>query len=446
MKALMVVCLSVLLSAPVYAQYEFGVVCSTDVPFATGPNNSHKLAFRYELLFPHRDTVALIFQSSESIYQCISGGANVWSRPVALYPGSDPGITFGKDGDRHLVWQMVDTNGTLNIFYRNLEFRMVPVNVSSSDYNCFHPDVFADSTGVAHIVWEEGEISPQIWYRTANEGGVVGERFRVSSDSLAECRLPAIERFSNGICVVWQQVDTTQSLAYKIMRRRQVNGVWQQEEVLGEQNEPLSHPALDFGTDDEGFSGGWDKVVSGNYEVQFYGGNGGGYLTGGASTAPVLTTMGDVWSYLFWQEDSFGRKDIFTHFYYFMTGWSSPGSVRNIFQINEQVYAPNCLGALLVWTQGDTAPYKVMWGFFNYPIAVSEQTGKRQAGMSGATVLGNFLSLPASVGWESPPMLLDISGRRLMELHSGTNNVSHLTSGVYFIKGTSAISRVLILR
>ncbi len=433
MKAVSVFLLVVGLFAPVSAQWEFGVVCSTDVPFATGPNNSHKLAFRSEMLYPQRDTITLVFQSSESIYYCLSGnGVNVWSRPVALYPGADPAIALGRDGDRHLVWQMLDTLGRLNIFYRNLEFRMMPVNVSGADGNCFHPDVFGDSAGVAHIVWEEGEASPQIWYRQANERGVIGDRFRVSTDSLAACRFPAIEQFNNGIGVVWQEVDTTESLPYKIMRRRQVGGVWQTEEVLAEQSKPLSHPAVDFSGGNEGFSGGWEKVVNGNYEVEFYGGNGGGYPTGGVSTKPVLSTIGDVWSYLFWEEDSSGRKDIFTHFYYFMTGWSSPGSVRNIFQIDEQVYAPNCLGALLVWTQGDTAPYQVMWAFFGYPIGVEEKIKD-----AAKLVRGIF---NGKVYYADRKMhLYDASGRRVMELKPGANDICRVKAGVYFVQEVAEI-------
>jgi hypothetical protein len=443
-----VVFLVAFLMAPVYAQFDFGVICSTDNRLATGPNNSHKLAYRSEIVFPDRDTATVVFQSSESIYLCLSGNGTgqPWSRPVALYPGANPGIAYGRNGNRHLVWEMFDTTlGARNIFYRNLEYRMEPINVSGCTSACYHPDVLGDSVGIAHIVWAEDSGSfRQIYYRRVNQSGIIGERELISSARF--CDLPAIEQFGDEICVIWEQYGTTLAQAYKIVRRRYANGAWQPEEVLMAGNERLGSPSLDFSLGNEGFSAAWEKTVAGNPEVHFEGGNpGGGYPTDGASTAPVMATVGNVWSYLFWQEESTGVNDIYTHFYYFMTGWSR-GSLRRVFMLNEPVYAPNCLGALLVWTQGDTAPYKVMWGFFNYPIAVSEQTNKRQARMSGATFFGNFLSLPASFGWHSPPMLIDISGRRVMELHSGTNDISHLTSGVYFIKGTSGIRRVLILR
>mgnify|MGYP000116292235 CR=1 FL=1 len=426
------VCLLGVLVIPVFAEYEFGCICSTNAAHATGPSNSHKLAYRSELINPDRDTVTLIFQSAESIYIATSGnGSSPWSRPQALYPGQNPGITWGRSGHRHLVWEMVDTaSGVRNIFYRNLEYRMMPINVSQSTVACSHPDVYGDSFRMAHIVWQEGG---EIWYRRATESGVIGERFCVSGYAGVACDWPAIEEFNDGISVVWQMFDS-QTGVYRIMQRRQVGGMWQPEQVLMESTDPLRHPSVDFSTGGESFSAGWEVSVGTNFEVHFHGGNGGGYPTPGSSTAPVLTTMGTVWSYLFWEEDSLGTKDIFTHFYYFMTGWSR-SSIRNIFSIAEPVFSPNCLGALLVWTQGDAPPYKVMWGFFDYPIAAEEQTTTNaKPAPPIPTVVRNVIFLQAAVnsGWVQGG-LFDRTGRKVMDLKAGANDVAHLTPGVYFV-------------
>ncbi|MGQ9708161.1 MAG: hypothetical protein ACUVUR_04730 [bacterium] len=450
MKAVLTVCLVAILIMPVYAQFDFGVICSTDSRLATGPNNSHKLAHRYETVVPFRDTATVVFQSSESIYLSLSGNgvSRPWSRPVALYPGANPGIAYGRNGNRHLVWEMFDTIlGARNIFYRNLEYRMVPIDVSGCTTACYHPDVSGDSSGVAHIVWAEDSGSTrQIFYRRADQNGVIGERVRISSARF--CDLPAIEQFSDQICVIWEQFDTTQAQAYKIVRRRYTGGIWLPEEVLLAGNELLGSPSLDFSLGNEGFSAAWVKAVAGNLEVHFEGGNlGGGYPTFGASTGPVLATIGTVWSYYFWQEDSAGFQDIYSHFYYFMSGWSPPGSVRRFFSIDEPVSAPNCLGALLVWTQGATPPYKVMWGFFDYPIGVEERTGLelRRLPVRAAIVRGVFY-LPAAGGERTALgcSLFDVTGRKVMELQPGANDVRHLPHGIYCVRFKRSGQKVII--
>ncbi|MGQ9678711.1 MAG: hypothetical protein ACUVUD_05455 [bacterium] len=444
------ICFFVVLTSPLLAQQEFGCICSTNVRYATAPNNSHKLAYRSEGLDPREDTVTLVFQSSESIYITTSGyEGSPWSRPQPLYPGHNPGINTGRNGDRQLVWEMVDTaSGVQNIFYRDLEYRMMPLNVSQSSVECQHPDVCGDSAGVAHIVWVE---AGEVWYRKADQNGLIGERFRVSEGVGGVCDWPAIEEFNEGVTVVWQSFDSARSSPYLIVRRRQVNGVWQPEEVLMESTLPLSHPSLDFGFDGESFSAGWERSVGGNFETYFYGGNGGGYSTPGTSTAPVLSTIGSVWSYLFWEENSAGGNDIFTHFYYFMSGWYSMTSVRNWFSIDEPMYGPSCLGALLVWTQGETAPYKVMWAFFDYPIAAAESPTlkeKRQREISPfarSVLFVTELNKPSSAA----PVLFDQTGKKVLNLKSGVNDVSRLSPGVYFVRGLGKgrdVEKVVILR
>ncbi len=426
-------------------QYQFGVVCSTDNRFATGPNNSHKLAFSSEILDPARDTVTLVFQSQESIYICFSGNSapNPWSRPVAYYPGNEPAIAYGGDGNRHLVWVMIDTiTRALNIFYRVLEYRMLPINVSFSGNNCHYPDVFADEQGVAHIVWAESlSGSSQIYYQKADVNGRIGERFLVSSSG-GYCLFPSIEKFGDTITVIWQEYEPSQPQPYSIVCRRQVNAVWLPENILAQSGEPLAHPSLDFSPGNEGISACWDFEDGGNLEVRFYGGNpGGGFSTPGASTAPVMATVGGVWSYYFWEEEAAGVKDIYSHFYYFMSGWSR-GSLRQLFMLNEPVYAPNCLGALVVWTQGESAPYKVMWGFFGYPISIAEPVEPRNARLK-STIASNLLKIPDA---DRSSYLLDITGRKVMRVQAGTNDLTGLKPGIYYLQIGKYRGRLIVVR
>ncbi len=42
--------------------------------------------------------------------------------------------------------------------------------------------------------------------------------------------------------------------------------------------------------------------------------------------------------------------------------------------------------------------------------------------------------------------LVDAAGRRVLDLHAGTNDVSYLRPGVYFVREPSAVTKVMILR
>jgi len=70
------------------------------------------------------------------------------------------------------------------------------------------------------------------------------------------------------------------------------------------------------------------------------------------------------------------------------------------------------------------------------------------------TIIRGILFLPRDMGaghdpiplWESgscpKPILLDVSGRKVLNLQPGANDVSALSPGVYFVRsGPSAVSR-----
>ncbi len=46
---------------------------------------------------------------------------------------------------------------------------------------------------------------------------------------------------------------------------------------------------------------------------------------------------------------------------------------------------------------------------------------------------------PGQLGSCSKPALLDISGRKVMDLHIGDNDVSRLAPGVYFLRVTGGV-------
>jgi hypothetical protein len=63
----------------------------------------------------------------------------------------------------------------------------------------------------------------------------------------------------------------------------------------------------------------------------------------------------------------------------------------------------------------------------------------------GATVIRRVLFLDSTLDTRSSS-LLDASGRRVMPLHPGPNDVSSLAPGVYFIGGSSTVTKVVIQR
>ena len=70
-----------------------------------------------------------------------------------------------------------------------------------------------------------------------------------------------------------------------------------------------------------------------------------------------------------------------------------------------------------------------------------------------ATVVGDVLRLPGLAGHEpdapggigSCPCLLDATGRRVMELAPGENDVAHLAPGVYFVRGAQGSSGKVVI-
>jgi hypothetical protein len=65
---------------------------------------------------------------------------------------------------------------------------------------------------------------------------------------------------------------------------------------------------------------------------------------------------------------------------------------------------------------------------------------------SGATVVRGVLLLPpaSGVGRDASSVLLDISGRRLIDLHPGANDVTALAVGVYFVRSAVGVRKVIL--
>jgi hypothetical protein len=286
-----------------------------------------------------------------------------------------PAIDLDTLNYRHLVWQEAG-----EIYWYCLD-EGGPENISASPGISILPAVVADSSNRLHVVWQEvvGPNSSFIYYRSFYQGRW-GDVFNLTpsvSPSPVLSGYPSIGVFADGfVHVIWESYIEGLETSYLIVDRYFDGHDWSAPEVLASHLYPLCHPSLDYSHGADFLSAAWQDSSSGNFEAFFYKGNpGGGYPTPGNSLYPVVSTVGEIWSYLYWEDDSWGYPDICCHLYYMMTGWSDPQTLRERFEIDEAVRSPNVSDAYLVWTQGDGPTYKVIFLDEGYPIGVEEPEG-----------------------------------------------------------------------
>lgn len=438
-----------------FAQYSKTLVGNTNSFDATAFNNGHKIAVKYCTKFVN-DTIHVVYYSSDSLFYVLSTDeGNHWQPPVYLGKGAHPAIDLDRLNRRHIVYEHPDTNGgSIDIYYYCLDDTISPRKVNLSNRVATLPDVVIDSTLMAHIVWEEDvDGRKHIYYRSCVSNSF-GDTLRLSnySNPQENNTSPSISIFepNKRIYVLWSAVDSSSCKPFRIYYRYNEMGVWSDIILVDDNFRTLRNPSLDYSHGSDSLSACWEDSSTGNLEARFYGGTpGGGYSTSGSSRYPVISTVGLTWSYLYWDEDSSEFKDICCHLYYCMSGWYERRTIRNLFSINESVRYPNACGAYVIWTQGDTPPYKVYFANFGYPIAVDENLLRNAPPKIYAvypnpfTTTLNIRCLPsASV------KIYSANGRLIRSfpvqhftdasVHSiiwdGTDNFSRkLPSGVYFI-------------
>jgi hypothetical protein len=83
-----------------------------------------------------------------------------------------------------------------------------------------------------------------------------------------------------------------------------------------------------------------------------------------------------------------------------------------------------------------------IWGKMNPSTGIEETMNEERGAMNpGPTIVRGTLFLSASgVRREASSILLDISGRKVLPLKPGANDVSRLSPGVYFVREQSVVS------
>ncbi|MEO0071001.1 MAG: hypothetical protein ABIK39_02820 [candidate division WOR-3 bacterium] len=105
-------------------------------------------------------------------------------------------------------------------------------------------------------------------------------------------------------------------------------------------------------------------------------------------------------------------------------------------------------GFYAVWYEGPMSRNPIVCQCVAQMVGIEDSTTPAaNSSRETATIVRStlFLSPRLSAVSHKPVLLLDISGRKVLELKSGANDLRHLAPGVYFIKDGSAIERKAVI-
>ena len=118
------------------------------------------------------------------------------------------------------------------------------------------------------------------------------------------------------------------------------------------------------------------------------------------------------------------------------------------------LYLMDQVAGFFVYNQGPATPNPIICQFIPSPlVGVKEAMNDERGTMSvGPTILRGVLNLQSAIhNLQSEIALLDISGRKVLALKRGANDVSRLAPGVYFVHSTidnrqSQMAKVVLTR
>jgi hypothetical protein len=283
------------------------------------------------------------------------------------------------------------------------------VAISNAEQGQLSPAVGFDGVNFL-VVWEDfrsGGYSDIYGARVTPAGGVLDtEGFAISTTAYNQFD-PALAHDGGNFLVVWQYSRLGNSTGIYGARVTPAGVVPDSEDIaISTASEYQGCPAVAF--DGESFLVVWADFRGGSYDI--YGAR--------VTPAGVVSDSGPV--------------------------------VR---QEGEQSYAALARGsgndmflAYQGWTGtvgGKTYNIDRIWGKMNPSTAVAETTKPEvRVTNSGATIVRGVLLLGKPTGPSpSTSWLLDISGRKVLDLHSGANDVRALAPGVYFVRSASGVER-----
>ncbi len=417
-------------------------ICSTYVNYATAYSNGHKVSPSgwdtiYAVYSYKEDTIHIAYSYDEGkTWQSQAFWATLWDN--AHYPSLDV-----YDNSPWVVSEG-DSTGIGEIFLMNPFVAGFPERISHTPGHSTLPDIVIDNTGNKHIVWQDNTPGNwDIYYKNT-----LSDTLNLSNDSVASDMYPSIGIFNgNEVHVIWERYDSTCKSPYSIVHRYLKEDIWSAEEFLAGPTEiPLHHPSLDFSHgEDSSLSAAWEDSSAGKLDAYFYGISGGNMPTSGNSRYPVISNIGYGWEgtliYLYWEDNSDGYNDIYAHTYYATYGWFSY-KFRDHFG-DEDIHHPSVADYYLVWTQGDSPPYKVMFAIQLYSGIEEPETptSLELKAFPNPFTKSTTIDLPPSAQENFRLKIYDITGTLIRELPAnertwdGRNaNGETAKSGIYIFK------------
>ncbi len=437
-------------AVPCDAQEGFSVIGTTYVNYATAYSNGYKIVPVSQL---SEDTLYAVYSYNEdTCYFAYSyNRGKTWeSQPLfatlfgnAHYPSLDVYNSLP------YVVSEGDSGGKGEIFLKCPFDYCCPQRISHTPGHSTLPAIIIDDSRNMHIVWQDDTPGNwEIYYCCAYYDTAVSDTINLSNFSNGSDMYPSISIYNgNEVHVIWERYDPTIDCPYSIVHKYLSDGTWSEEEFLaGPTGIPLHYPSLDFSHGEDSLSAAWEDSSSGKSDAYFYKGNEGeGWPTTGDSKHPVVSTVGKTWSYVYWEDNSDGYNDIYGHFYYSMTpeGWCGSRKFRDVFG-DEDMHHPSVANCYVVWTQGNSAPYKVMFRNEGYPIGVEERNRKLQNAKLEVypnpftqTAVIRVQGLVVSERQKISLQIYDLSGRLVRTFSLTTNHsslITDLSSGIYFLK------------
>jgi hypothetical protein len=306
------------------------------------------------------------------------------------------------------------------------------------------------------VAWQEwGDLSYDIYCARVSQSGTV-----LDSTGVAVCTLsgdqvaPVLTYNGTDYLVLWQAPGTAVRDIYGARVSRQGVVLDPNGFVVSAAPNVQDQPAA--AADGDGFLVVWSDWRNADRDI---------YGARVTSTGQVLDTSGiricsaagsqgsaaveyDGTNFLIaWQDERSGGKDIYG------ARLTADGSILDTFSVVTQQgdqYDPvlargsgsKMLLAYSGWTDTvEDKPYNSLrlWGTLSPVDAMEEgQPAAVPAARPAATIVHNVLLLPATSNSKAPGWLLDAAGRKVTELRPGTNDVSGLAPGVYFVRAQNS--------
>jgi hypothetical protein len=349
---------------PVWSQPH--VVATSDMPEATAFNNGHKLAVEGWALQPAR--IHAVFTSSNDVFHSFSTNlGSSWSSSVAVSQTSGPSrypaiVRDSLLGGLFAVWQD-STPGQNDIYLSSNQGGSwsTPINVSNTSGQSVRPSLDADRLGRLHLVYADNSSGNYDIYYQRYESGAWSDTLNLSRNTgLSD--FPSIGAYGDDVYVCWEDNSPGN---FEIFERHWNGTAWSTARNLSQSPASSRWPSLScpsyisfpYSAD---FSVTW---VEADTAIRVIGPNGGGAERTRPCDNPVISNIGTTWAYLSWQD----RDSICMSGYYFMNGhWSTPVALS-------QGHYPSLLGSNLLYTQGVSGPYQVMFTGGYYPIGIEEE-------------------------------------------------------------------------